>query len=85
MDQAAAEKLGRLTRFASLELGCERGVQAGDCDSGYKCAYSSNISWRTPTSPMSKEVNPRAVFDRLFGPATPTAEDRAGRAEQDLR
>ena len=80
VDQAAAEKLGRLTRFASLELGCERSAQAGNCDSGYSCAYSSNISWRTPTSPMSKEVNPRAVFDRLFGPAELTAEDRARRA-----
>ncbi len=85
VDQAAAEKLGRLTRFASLELGCERGAQAGNCDSGYSCAYSSNISWRAPASPMSKEVNPRAVFDRLFGPAAPTAEDRAGRAEQERR
>jgi hypothetical protein len=85
VDQAAAEKLGRLTRFASLELGCEPSAQAGNCDSGYSCAYSSNISWRTPTSPLSKEVNPRAVFDRLFGPAEPTAEDRARRARQERR
>ncbi len=85
VEQAAAEKVGRLTRFASLELGCERGAQAGNCDSGYSCAYSSNISWRTPTSPMSKEVNPRAVFDRLFGPAELTAEDRARRAQQERR
>ncbi len=77
VDQAAAEKIGHLTRFASLELGGERAAQAGNCDSGYSCAYSSNISWRTPTSPMSKEVNPRAVFDRLFGPADVAAEDRA--------
>ena len=82
VDQVAAEKIGQRTRFASLELGCERGPQGGDCDSGYSCAYSSNISWRSPTSPMSKEVNPRAVFDRLFGPAKPTAEDRAGRARE---
>ena len=75
VDQAAAEKIGRQTRFASLELGCERSAQAGNCDSGYSCAYTSNISWRTPTSPLSKEINPRAVFDRLFGSA-----DAAGRA-----
>jgi hypothetical protein len=84
VDQAAAERLGRLTRFASLELGCERGAQAGNCDSGYSCAYSSNISWRTPASPMSKEVNPRAVFDRLFGLAVLPAGDRA-RAEHERR
>lgn len=75
VDQAAAEKIGHQTRFASLELGCERSAQAGNCDSGYSCAYTSNISWRTPTSPLSKEINPRAVFDRLFGSA-----DAAGRA-----
>jgi hypothetical protein len=85
VDQAAAEKIGHLTRFASLELGGERGAQAGNCDSGYSCAYTSNISWRTPNSPMSKEVNPRAVFDRLFGPADVAAEDRARRAEQAQR
>jgi hypothetical protein len=85
VEQAAAERVGRLTRFASLELGCERSGQAGNCDSGYSCAYSSNISWRTPTSPMSKEVNPRAVFDRLFGPAELTAEDRARHARQERR
>jgi hypothetical protein len=84
VDQAAAERIGRLTRFASLELGCEPSANAGDCDSGYSCAYSSNISWRTPTSPMSKEVNPRAVFDRLFGSTHKNGEDRA-RAEQARR
>ena len=66
VDQVAAQKVGKLTRFPSLELGIERGAQAGACDTGYSCAYSSNISWRTPSSPMAKEVNPRLVFDRLF-------------------
>ena len=69
VDQVAAEKIGRWTRLPSLELGCERSAQAGNCDSGYSCAYTSNIAWRTPTSPLSKEINPRAVFDRIFGPA----------------
>ena len=85
VDQAAAAKVGHLTRFASLELGCERSAQAGNCDSGYSCAYTSNIAWRTPTSPLAKEINPRAVFDRLFGPAEMTAEDRARRAQRDRR
>ena len=66
VDQLAAQKIGDRTRFASLELGIEQGAQAGDCDSGYSCAYSSHIAWRTPTSPVAKEVDPRAVFDRLF-------------------
>lgn len=66
-DQVAAMFVGKQTRFASLELGCERGAVAGDCDSGYSCAYSSNISWRSESTPNAKEVNPRAVFERLFG------------------
>ena len=66
VDQVAAQKLGGQTRLPSLELGIERGGQSGNCDSGYSCAYSSNISWRSPTTPMAKEINPRSVFDRLF-------------------
>jgi hypothetical protein len=68
VDQEAAATAAFKTRFASLELGCDDSAQAGDCDSGYSCAYSSNISWRTPNSPLTKETDPRAVFDRLFGP-----------------
>lgn len=66
VDQVAATKVGNATRFPSLELGTERGAQAGNCDSGYSCAYSSNISWRSETTPMAKEINPRLVFERLF-------------------
>lgn len=66
-DQVAAQYLGKETRFASLELGCERSGMAGDCDSGYSCAYSSGISWRGESTPVAKETNPRAVFERLFG------------------
>src|SRR5207253_9857718 len=66
VDQLADEKVGRKTRFPSLELGVERGLNAGNCDSGYSCAYSANISWRTESLPMAKEVNPRLVFERLF-------------------
>jgi hypothetical protein len=85
VDQAAAAKIGGLTRFASLELGANRSSQSGNCDSGYSCAYTSNISWRTPTSPMSKEVNPRAVFDRLFGPSNASPEGRAAQADEGRR
>jgi len=66
VDQVAAKTLGVETRFASLELGCEAGRQSGGCDSGYSCAYSSSISWRSAHQPMTKEINPKAVFDRLF-------------------
>ena len=66
VDQAAAQRVGRATRFASLELGCERGRGAGNCDSGYSCAYSSNISWASESSPVGKETNPRLAFERLF-------------------
>lgn len=67
VDQYAAQQVGKNTRFASLELGCERGAQAGNCDSGYSCAYSSNIAWSSENTPVAKEVDPRLVFDRLFG------------------
>ena len=65
-DQVAAQKIGQLTRFSSLELGCEPGAQNGNCDSGYSCAYSANSSWKTESTPVAKEVNPRLVFERLF-------------------
>ncbi|MCH2210842.1 MAG: DUF1552 domain-containing protein [Fuerstiella sp.] len=67
IDQAIAGSIGRATRLPSLELGIERGRGAGSCDSGYSCAYSENISWRTATTPMAKEVHPRLAFNRLFG------------------
>ena len=67
VDQVAAHSIGRATRFPSLELGCEPGRGAGNCDSGYSCAYSSNISWASESSPLGKETNPRLVFERLFG------------------
>jgi hypothetical protein len=81
VDQLAAQKLGEATRLASLELGCDRGAMAGNCDSGYSCAYSSTISWRTETQPNPKEVNPRQVFVRLFGDPEAIADQRA-RARQ---
>lgn len=81
IDQIAAEKVGDRTRFASIELGCERGAQSGNCDSGYSCAYSSNLSWRSESTPMLKEINPKLVFERLFSThrAGETAESRGKR------
>jgi uncharacterized protein DUF1552 len=79
IDQAAAQVVGDATRFPSLELGTEPSSQGGRCDSGYSCVYTSNMSWRTPTSPMTKETNPQALFDRLFGSGE-VAED--GRGQQ---
>ena len=67
VDQLAAGHVGQYTRLPSLELGCEEGRQAGECDSGYSCAYSSNISWSAPQTPVAKEIDPRSVFTRLFG------------------
>ncbi len=66
VDQLAANRVGSATRFPSLEIGCEGGRLAGNCDSGYSCAYSSNLSWRSESTPQPKEINPRTVFDRLF-------------------
>jgi len=66
-DQFMAQQIGRETKYASLEIGIEKGRQAGKCDSGYSCAYSNNISWRDEVTPMTKETDPRLVFERLFG------------------
>ena len=66
VDQFAAQQIGDRTRFASLELGTDKSRIAGNCDSGYSCAYSFNISWKSESQPMAPEVDPRLVFDRLF-------------------
>jgi hypothetical protein len=77
VDQLAAQKIGKQTRFPSLELGIDRGAQSGNCDSGYSCAYSSNISWASESTPVAKEVNPRLVFERLFGSSLRTGDQAA--------
>jgi len=79
-DQAAAEQIGHLTRLPSIELGTERGRQAGGCDSGYSCAYSNSISWKNATTPVAKEIQPRLVFERLFG----TADKQGAAASRDF-
>ncbi len=67
IDQAMAREVGHLTRLPSLELTCDAGRNTGACDSGYSCAYQYNVSWSSPTTPMTPEANPRLVFERLFG------------------
>jgi len=78
VDQVAAGRVGHETRLPSLEIGGEHGAMAGNCDSGYSCVYGSTMSWRSATQPLPKEVNPRLVFERLFG----NGPD-AGRAARD--
>ncbi|HEY1186069.1 MAG TPA: DUF1552 domain-containing protein [Gemmata sp.] len=82
-DQHVATTIGDKTRFPSLELGIERGQQAGNCDSGYSCAYSSNLSWRGESTPNAKECDPKAVFERLFSGTDPK-ELAAARAKREL-
>ena len=66
-DQIAAKEFSKSTQLASLEIGLEEPNLAGGCDSGYSCAYTNTTSWRTAISPNPMEVNPRVVFERLFG------------------
>jgi len=66
-DQVAAKEFGKSTQLASLEIGLDSPSLAGGCDSGYSCAYTNTISWRSPTTPLPMEMNPRALFERLFG------------------
>lgn len=77
VDQFAARQVGRQTRLPSLEIGCEGSRLAGSCDSGYSCAYTSNISWRDEDTPVPKLIDPGDVFDQLFGDAAQSASRRA--------
>ena len=77
VDQFAAQKIGDRTRFASLELGTDKARLAGNCDSGYSCAYSFNISWKSENQPMPPEVDPRLVFDRMFNNGNSSEMDEA--------
>src|SRR3954451_11321054 len=80
VDQVAASRVGDQTRLPSLEIGCEAGGMAGNCDSGYSCVSSPTMSWRSATQPLPKEVNPKLVFERLFG-----AGGDAERAKRDAK
>ena len=85
VDQVAAQHVGKHTKFSSLEIGCDAGAQAGNCDSGYSCAYSHNIAWRTESSPVAKEINPRSVFERLFGDVSQSTKSVAQANERSFR
>ncbi len=85
VDQAAAQAIGHHTRFSSLELGVDAGRNAGNCDSGYSCAYSSNISWAGEATPVGKEINPRLVFERLFASGPPKEVDRSVQQREFLK
>lgn len=78
IDQFVAQQVGSKTSLPSLEMGCEHGRAAGSCDSGYACAYSSNVSWRDEDTPVAMQTDPRAVFERLFG----DSDSKKARAER---
>ena len=80
VDQVAAARMADKTRLGSLEIGTEAGSMAGNCDSGYSCVYSSTMSWRSATQPLPKEVNPKLVFERMFGSGS-----KQERAKRDAR
>jgi hypothetical protein len=83
VDQIAARHSGNQTPLSSLELGIDGGTNGGNCDSGYSCAYTKNISWRSESSPMPKETDPRVVFERLFGAGDSVSRER-GLAQRTL-
>ena len=77
VDQLLAREFESETQLLSLELAIEAVGLLGTCALGYSCAYDNTISWRTPTTPLPMENNPRAVFERLFGASNSTdAETR---------
>jgi hypothetical protein len=86
-DQIIANKIGHQTRFASLELGMDDARQAGDCDSGYSCAYTNNLAWRSETQPLPPTLDPRVLFERLFGTGvvlSPEETDRRARYRRSI-
>ena len=90
MDQIAARELSKETQLASLELGIESNAMLGNCDGGASCAYTNTVAWRTPTTLLPIENDPRAVFERMFGtsgstdPAARLARMRRDRSILDL-
>ena len=84
MDQIAAREFGKETELTSLELGIESNAMLGSCDGGASCAYTNTVAWRTPTTPLPIENNPRALFERLFGTSgTTDPEARLARMRKD--
>ena len=85
VDQIAAQVMGAATRFPSLELGCDDSRTVGNCDSGYSCAYTNSLSWRSETAPNPPETNPRLVFERLFGSFDAGLDPQTRARRQDSR
>jgi hypothetical protein len=84
MDQIAAKAFERDTQLSSLQMIADDNSFVGDCDLGYSCAYSTTLSWLTPTLPLMAENNPRVLFERMFGSSDSTdARVRAARLSQD--
>ncbi len=81
VDQVAAQAVGHQTRLPSLELTSDIVRNSGSCDSGYACAYQYNLSWSSPTTPVTPEPNPRLAFERMFGAGDPS-ERRANFAQR---
>jgi hypothetical protein len=73
-DQIAARELGADTMLPSIEMGMDPNFMVGNCENGYSCVYMNTLSWRTPTTPLPAEINPRIVFERLFGEGGTPAE-----------
>lgn len=67
MDQIVARQFSEQTQIPSLELGLDPPSLVGSCDTGYSCAYTNTLSWRTASTPLPVTVNPREVFERIFG------------------
>ncbi len=83
IDQVVARQIGQDTPLPSLEVATEDFTgYVGGCSPGFSCAYLNTISWSTPSTPLPMEINPRAVFERLFG-ATGTAAERQARSEKE--
>jgi len=84
IDQVMAQQIGLLTPFRSLELSCDTVLNVGTCDTEYACVYQHNLAWSTPTTPLTPEVSPRALFERMFGAGTPKerAQNLAIRQQQ---
>src|SRR5215469_12138099 len=84
MDQIAAKIFERDTQLSSLQITADENSLLGSCDLGYSCAYSSTLSWLTPTLPLMAENNPRVLFERMFGSSDSTdPRVRAARLKQD--
>jgi hypothetical protein len=84
VDQIVAKELGQHTQFSSLEMAIESTESAGACDGGFACPYTSTISWRSASTPLPMENDPRAVFERLFGDGANTdPKKRLARIQQE--